>query len=162
MCMNHFLSLTLSHHYPSVMSTLRPHSFPSVMRSGLALFSAFSDLVCPLPSASPFVWLVTGDGQHMGRLWNRSCPAESTGHLCVVEDIKDARLKSVGGRCCVWSEICCGGFYFYARRVVHVQDLGRFWFGCWLRNEHYRCLCGEVWLGTAPVEFLRVWSWARE
>ena len=25
--MNHFLSLTLSHHSPSVTSTLRPHSF---------------------------------------------------------------------------------------------------------------------------------------
>ena len=45
---NRFLSLTLSHHYPSVTSTLSPHSFPSVMRSGPTLSSAFSHLVCPL------------------------------------------------------------------------------------------------------------------
>ena len=46
--MNHFLSLTLSHHYPSVTSTLRPHSFPSIMHSGPTLSSAFSHLVYPL------------------------------------------------------------------------------------------------------------------
>ena len=50
---NHFLSITLSHHYPIVMSTPRPHSFPSIVCSGPTLSSAFSHLVRPLCPALP-------------------------------------------------------------------------------------------------------------
>ena len=55
----------------------------------------------PLRSALPFVRLVAGDGQHMARLWDRACPAESTGPLGIVENVQDARLRwgGVGGRC---------------------------------------------------------------
>ena len=90
---NRFLSLSLSRHYPSVTSALVPHSFPFVMCSGPTLSSSFYHLLCPLCSAPPFVRLVAGDGQRMARLWDKDCPAESTGLLRVVEDVQDARLR---------------------------------------------------------------------
>ena len=78
---------------------MRPHSFPSVTRSGPTFPSALSHLARPLRSALPFVWLVAGDSQHMARLWDRACPAESTSLLRIVED----GLAQVGlGRWAVW------------------------------------------------------------
>ena len=75
--MNHFLSLTPSHHY-SCRNTFTPAlTFPSVTRSASPFQTRFVRVLCPLRSVP--VCLVIGDGQHMARLWDRACPAESTG-----------------------------------------------------------------------------------
>ena len=74
---NLFLSLTPSHHY-SCRNTFTPAlTFPSVTRSASPFQTRFVRVLCPLRSVP--VCLVIGDGQHMARLWDRACPAESTG-----------------------------------------------------------------------------------
>ena len=102
-------------------------------------------------------------GQHMARLWDRACPAKSTCLLRVVKDVQAARLRwgGVGDWCGVGREMCCGGLYFYARPLIHVQDLEAFLIGCWLRQGYCRCLVGPevpLWqLGMIPVEVVRLW-----
>ena len=66
------------------------------MHSCPTLSSAFSHLACALRSAPPFVRLVTGDDQHMARLWDRACLAESTGSLRIIEEVQDAQLRWCG------------------------------------------------------------------
>ena len=66
-----------------VTSSLRLHSFPSIMHYGPTLSSTLSHLaslrLLSAPLVPPFVCLVAEDGQHMARLWERACPTEFTG-----------------------------------------------------------------------------------
>ena len=60
---NRFLSLTLCHHSPSVMSPCIPTPFLPLNFRSHAFFRPFPPGLW-LCSALSFVWLVAGDGQH--------------------------------------------------------------------------------------------------
>ena len=87
MSVNCFLSLTSSHHYYrcNAFTPALPLSFRYVLLVPcfLPLRFALSDLACLRPLSpllcSALVCLVVRDGQHMVRLLDRACLAESTG-----------------------------------------------------------------------------------
>ena len=70
---NRFLFLTLS----LIISVTSPTHFLPLCLGSHALLRPFP-LAYPPRSALSSVWLVAGDGQHMARSWDRSCPVNST------------------------------------------------------------------------------------